>query len=237
MAGSRKRTNIDKSKVDPRVRLLPKNAGIPKHNLEKELDAQDLTQMAFAAMMKIPDRTTVSKWISGVRYMTDEDVVDASFRLGCSPMYLLDLTDMRTSAPDLYDFGSSSSSIYASLRNRLAGMVKGYESIVNDPDKLAGLLQPARTQSIVTNEDEADRAIEERNMRRAFREFLPLEDYERAIDSEIFLKSVLDGLMRIGGDHRDLGGISHLLLDRINSRGGIQADEFLERMWCSLLEK
>lgn len=236
MAGSRKRTNIDKSKVDPRVRLLPKDAGIPKYNLKKELDAQDLTQVAFAAWMGT-DQTTVSKWISGARYMTDGDVVDASFRLGCSPMYLLDLTGMRTSAPDLYDFGSSSSSIYASLRGRLAGMVKDYESIVNDPDKLAGLLQPARTQSIVTNEDEADRAIEERNMRRAFREFLPLEDYERAIDSEIFLKSVLDGLMRIGGDHRDLGGISHLLLDRINSRGGIQADEFLERMWYSLLEK
>ena len=229
MAGSKRSKNVDMSKADPRVRLLPRGAGIPKHNLGKELDARDLTVEAFAAVMRKSERTTVSKWISGARYMSDEDVVDASLRLGCTPMYLLDLTWIDTPCNDGFS--------YTHDRGMMASKVKDYENIRSNPDEVAMLLQPARTQSIVKNPDEADEAVREHELRKRFLEYLPPDDYAGTIDPETFLKTVLDGLMKEYGDRRDLGGISHLLLDRINDCRDNRPNELLEHMCLSLLEK
>lgn len=231
VAGSRKRTNIDMSKADPRVRLLPKGAGIPKHNLGKELAARDLTVDAFAAIMRKTERTTVSKWISGARYMSDEDVVDASLRLGCTPMYLLDLT--RARYPRNEGFPYTSSFCYDMVSSR----IEDYENIRSNPDEVAMLLQPARTPSIVKNPDEAARAVREHELRKKFLRYLPPDDYAGTIDPETFLKTVLDGIMEDDGDHRDLDRISHLLLDRINDCRDNRADELLVHMCSSLLEK
>ncbi len=247
MAGSRKRTRIDMSKADPRVCLLPKGAGIPKRNLKEELDAQGLTQEAFAAWMGT-DRTTVSKWISGARYMTDESIVDASFKLRRSPMYLLDLTGSRIPKPE-------DEECYRERREMIVRMVID----ANDPVEYVGSDFPGfgpegelRRYSVATFiESDKGNAV----VRVEQREGDPLnypdgdgitcdfgdkvyDPFDANSDPEKYRNELVDKLVnKIWGDYRDLGGVSHLLLDRINSRGGNQADELLERMWCSLLEK
>ena len=257
MAGSKRSKNVDMSKADPRIKLLTKGAGIPKRNLKSELKSREITTEAFAAMMGLSDHTTVSKWISGARYMSDEGVVDASVKLSCSPMYLLDLTNDKMpkyGVTTVDDFSWMDTHSYR--RKAMAKMVddasnpiiKENEDSDCDYYSIAEIDKSNRRTYIVRRgyyeeRDEQNDVVRRGNyeVRHGCKHIVRGNgEFESKVlkDPDGYKKSLIDTLMdEVRGDYRDLGGISHLLLDRINASADERADEILNRLCSSLLGK